>query len=89
MNQTTQARTGASYTVEIDTENMIAVTALLEQIHAAARAGHLDWHHRSISIRMTFSDSVAGQSIAPLEAVIASQNNILGVSCTLQRKPLD
>lgn len=89
MNQTTQPRTKSKYTVTIDTETLIAATALLEQIHSAARAGGLDWHGGRISISMTFSGDLTGQTVAPLEAVVASQDNILGVDCSLECKPLD
>jgi hypothetical protein len=89
MNQTTQARKTSEYTVTIETDTLIAATALLEQIQSAARAGHLDWQDKSIRISMTFSDGLHSQTIAPLEAVIASQNNILGVDCSIQRKPVD
>jgi hypothetical protein len=89
MNEATQVRTKSEYTVTIDTETLIAATALLEQIHAAARAGGLDWEDRSIHICMTFSDGVQGQTIAPLEEVLARQDNIFGVTCTMHRTPLD
>ena len=89
MNQTTQTRTKSEYTVTIDTDTLIAATALLEEIQTAARAGHLDWEDRNIHISMTFSDGVHSQNIAPLEEVLARQDNIFGVTCTMQRKPLD
>jgi hypothetical protein len=73
--------------VDITTDNLLAFNALLEQINQAARAGDLDFHERSIEAELIFTIDVEGQTAAPLEAVIAAQNHIFGVACSIRQEP--
>jgi hypothetical protein len=69
--------------VFIDTDALLAATALLEQINTAARAGNLEPCDCSISIELIFV-SESEQDAAPLTAVIDRQLNALGVKCSIE-----
>jgi hypothetical protein len=84
----TKPKTATKYTVGIETKNLLAFNALLEQINQAARAGDLEFEEGSISVELAFSAGVERQTVAPLEAVINAQDHILGTCCWITHAPL-
>ncbi len=79
----------SKHIVSITTNNLLAFTALLEQINQAALAGELDFDDRTIEAELAFIDGIQGQTVAPLKAVIDAQDHILGVICSIRQEHSD
>jgi hypothetical protein len=69
--------------VSIHCTDLLTLEAMLERIHTAARAGHLDWDGCTINADIDFRASLEQQSFKPLEDVIDKQNRPHGVTCSI------
>jgi hypothetical protein len=72
-------------TVTVEASSLFAVGAFLEKVFEAARAGNLDSEGGKVIAEVGFSDGLPQQNTTPLEALISSQNNPLGILCELDR----
>ena len=75
-------------TIEIDSTSLLEVQTMLEQIHTAARAGHLDFGGNShFNVSLEFATVNTTQDFGPLEALLDRAERSWGVSCSYHFSP--
>lgn len=67
----------------IQCNDLPTLEAMLEKIHHAARAGHLDWNGCQLTAHLRFSSGLTDQTFEPLNALVEAQNRPYGVTCFL------
>lgn len=71
-------------TVTVNASSLITLEAMLERIHTAATEGGLEWSECNLTAELTFEADVDEAAFDPLEALVAGQNRIHGVQCSLK-----